>query len=253
MIYSVEIKDPNKTIIYWLGKVPVLAKPKEFIFKPGVNILWGMNGSGKSTLLKLMARLFHCEQSGNPVVTMSSIGELTSQARPMGVPKEIDYDSVVVKHDGQGVRHYDPLRTTGLICGGFDYDFSDEGLQNCMAKESSGQSNARRFTPFAMSIKTNVVPKVQYKAKLEKGGFIDNFLKANSPLGMPTILLDEPDKGYDLKTQHILWDFIKRNSTTHQFIIAAHSFFALKIKDANYIDLDNSLPEMNDIFNTLSK
>lgn len=64
MIHKLTIKDPTKTPMPWLGKVNALKALREFAFKPGLNVLWGL------------ARLLHCEQGGRPLVTQESLSDL---------------------------------------------------------------------------------------------------------------------------------------------------------------------------------
>ena len=116
MIRSINIIKPTATPVKWVGDVAALKEPREFKFTPGLNILWGKNGSGKTTVLKLLARLFHCEQSGTSVVREESMREL------FGIGMRSDdkavFDGVTVDHDGQAVRHFDPAHAVGLMAGG---------------------------------------------------------------------------------------------------------------------------------------
>lgn len=51
MITSVKIKDNTKTTFEYVSDIEAFENGREFIFKPGVNVIIGKNGSGKSTLL----------------------------------------------------------------------------------------------------------------------------------------------------------------------------------------------------------
>lgn len=151
MIEKLEVTDPSNTFISWWEKVPALAKPRTFEFKPGLNILWGKNGSGKSTIIKLLARMFHCEASGSPVITENSIQELVDPFRyaRQGDKKTLSKvkDAIKINHDGQPVRCFDPSVAAGLIGGmaAFDWDFGMEGIQNTLFRGSSGQTTMFRF------------------------------------------------------------------------------------------------------------
>jgi ABC-type Mn2+/Zn2+ transport system ATPase subunit len=240
------IRDASKTPVKWLAGVDTFKQPRSFEFKPGLNILWGRNGSGKTSLIKILTRLFHCEQSNQPVVTEESLRKLTDDDFRQE-PNDIRM-GLQIEHDGQGVRHFDPGHAVGLIGGmaGFDWDFGASGLSNAMFRGSAGQTTLFRFNQLAEEIVARSVPKVSWKVPHERAGkgtwgqrvtLAAHFLESNAPKGQPTLLLDEPERSYDLNTQIGIWRFLRAYSDQVQFIVASHSLFALKIPEANYIEL----------------
>lgn len=245
MIYKLSIKNPAKTPVRWLEKIDELKQPRVFEFKPGLNILWGPNGAGKTSLIKVLARLFHCEQGNHPLVTEESLRELVGD----GTLEASDIQkSLQVIHDGQSVRHFDPGIAVGLMGGmaAFDWDFGSEGLSNAMFKGSAGQTTMFRFDRIAEEIIAAEVPEVAWKfprGRADKDtwgrcvALAAHFLQSNAPKGQPTILLDEPERSYDLPTQISIWRFLRAYADKVQFIIASHSLFALKIPEAHYIKL----------------
>lgn len=248
MIYKLTIKDPAKTPVQWLARVDALKQPRMFEFKPGLNILCGRNGSGKTSLTKVLARMFHCEQSNHPVVTENSLRQLVDD----GILGVTDIQrGLKIDHDGQGVRHFDPGGAVGLVGGlaAFDWDFGAEGLSNVMFKGSAGQTTMFRFERLAQEIVASEVPEVSWKFSRARSGpaikdtwgqrvaLATRLLEGNAPRGQPTILLDEPERSYDMKTQIGIWRFLRAYSDQVQFIVASHSLFALKIPDAHYIEL----------------
>lgn len=243
MIYQLEIKDPTKTPIAWLPKVDAFKEPRTFDFKPGLNILWGRNGSGKTTLTKLLATIFHCEQGNTPIVTEQSLRTLIGDRLDA-----VDVEAgVAIKHDGQGVRHFDPSHAPGLMYGmaAFDWDFGDSGIANAMFKGSAGQTTMFRFDQILNQIVQGTVPEVEWKVDKKRlndiwrarAAIAERFLTKTDKQGQPTVLLDEPERSYDFNTQVGIWRFIRAYSADVQFIVASHSLFALKIPDANYIEL----------------
>ena len=243
MIYKLDILDAAKTPVPWLSSVEAFKKPCAFEFKPGLNVLWGRNGSGKTSLTKVLARLFHCEQGNQPIVTQESLSELVG-----GRLDDVDIKKGVrVEHDGQGVRHFDPGHAVGLMGGGaaFDWEFGTEGIVNTMFKGSAGQTTMFRFDRLVNEIVAGENPEVAWKfprehnnsvwaARVKVAAF---FLKGAGEKGQPTILLDEPERSYDLNAQVGVWRFVRAYSDQIQFIVASHSLFALKIPDAHYIEL----------------
>jgi predicted ATPase len=244
VIYKLDILDPTKTPVKWLSSVEAFKAPRSFEFKPGLNILWGRNGAGKTTLTKVLARLFHCEQGNQPIVTKESLSELVGDR----IMDDVDIkQGVRVEHDGQGVRHFDPGHAVGLMGGGaaFDWAFGTEGIANTMFKGSAGQTTMFRFDRLMNEIVAGNVPEVEWKFPRTHNNSVwaarvklaDFFLKGCAEKGSPTVLLDEPERSYDLNTQVGVWRFLRAFSDQVQFIVASHSLFALKIPEAHYIEL----------------
>lgn len=63
MIYKVKIKNNTKTPFEYVSDIEAFENGREFIFKPGVNVIIGKNGSGKSTLLNIISMYMLCEKS----------------------------------------------------------------------------------------------------------------------------------------------------------------------------------------------
>lgn len=250
MIHSVDITDPSNTHIEHLAKVPALAQPRRFDFKPGLNVLWGRNGSGKSTLLRTLAVLFHCEQSGQPVVTGVSMRALFGRWPWKDRGWKRLEESVRVDHDGQPVRHFDPSNAPGLVGGlaGFDWDFGKEGIQNAMFRGSAGETTSFRFERLLNEIVAGKVPTLGRKASgrhlppgddgLLKFEIADRILAGNAAERGPlTVLLDEPERSFDLPMQVSVWRFLRAYASRYQFIVASHSLYALNIPEAHYVEL----------------
>jgi predicted ATPase len=244
VIYKLDILDSTKTPVKWLSSVEAFKKPRAFEFKPGLNVLWGRNGSGKTSLTKVLARLFHCEQGNQPIVTQESLSELVGGR----VMDDIDLKAgLKITHDGQGVRHFDPGHAVGLMGGGaaFDWAFGMEGIANTLFKGSAGQTTMFRFDRLINEIVAGEIPEVEWKFSrerlsgvwAERAKLASYFLKGNAAKGPPTILLDEPERSYDLNAQVGVWRFLRAYSDQIQFVVASHSLFALKIPDAHYIEL----------------
>ncbi len=238
MIYSLDIKDPTKTPLHWLGKVPALMAPRRFVFKPGLNILWGRNGSGKTTLTKLLATLLHCEQGNFPRVTHTSLQNLVANHEPKHIRAALR-----LGHDGQGVRHFDAGHTVGVIGGqaGFDWDFGSQGVSNLMFRGSAGEVMIRKVSRVFDTVVQGQVPKVEWMVErtLWKHGLelAEHFLQGKAKKGPPTIILDEPERSNDLNIQVGVWRFLRAFAPTVQFIVASHCLFALRIPEANYLEL----------------
>jgi len=56
MVTSVKINDNTNSAVRYICEVPAFSNGKEWVFKPGINIIVGENGSGKTTLLEIIRR-----------------------------------------------------------------------------------------------------------------------------------------------------------------------------------------------------
>lgn len=226
MIRSFKLVDPTKPIVTpWIKNVPVLQERVEF--KPGLNVLWGRNGSGKSTLLEALAKIFHCFQSGEQVVTQTSTY--------FDVERNGDLSSMTIDHDGSPVLFFDPSRKVGLVHGTFDDDFFTEGVASTMFRGSTGETTLRNLGPLLNFVLVKQ-PAIHKKHPLSNKDW-ETFLKGTGEKETPTILCDEPDRGFDAPSQLRLWRLLRAAGRKFQVIVATHSLFALDLPDANYIEM----------------
>lgn len=240
MIRTLHIKDVEDTPVGWWPSVEALKGLAKIDFKPGLNILWGPNGSGKSTILKALARLTCSEQGGVTTVTHNAVRELERRSLRDGLRTGMELD-----HDGQAVRSFNPEHKVGILGGGFDDDFFDMGVFNTMTKGSSGQLVLMQLDNMFVEMLAGVVPESRVKVTSypERDGSEDSnakvmrLIQGAGDKGQPTALLDEPDRSLDLTNQFAVWRTMRALSGEVQFIVATHSPFALRIPDANYIDI----------------
>lgn len=236
MIGRLVIHAPDRAILPWWSKVPWLHGKSEIAFTPGINVLFGPNGSGKSAVLRTIARLTFCEQGGFSALTETSIRAYVR------IDKEALPDGIGIETDGQPVRYADPSQRVGVVGGGFDNDFFDEGFHEAIARESAGQAVIRRLTRVI-----GPPPPSQIRDVVGKG-VNDIWLKAKErallnlepriPKGPATVLLDEPDRSMDLPLQEMFYREVLPRSLKRniQVILATHNPFALLLPEANWIE-----------------
>ncbi len=258
MFSHIDLKKLGDSTLFGYAKdVPFFQGKKKIAFKPGLNVLWGKNGSGKSTILKILGESMCATQGGTSAITENAIHTGIDMLSGLRIGRtgtrgdQKDRFGLTVAHDGQGVLFCDPRQTVGLIGGGFDDDFFQEGLTETMAgrRQSHGQAAMRRSTlplsilqgmaPFPTAIRRTISAKhvnEQWKRALE---LIEKRLVASIPLGQPTMLLDEPEANFSLDWQARLWTLLANPEMAkkYQIIVASHSAFSLGIAHANYIDL----------------
>ena len=259
MIRALLVTDPMRACTPWWHKVEEFEGRDRFEFKPGLNILWGPNGSGKSTILRAMARALHCEQGGTQVVTDTSKREMQAgggKAMKNGIRFEGYSDGVLPEHDGSPVVFFDPSDAVGLFGGAFDDDFMDLGIMNAMNDVSAGQTTMMRSNDaMAPIFKGEMPPEVKWRVQKAEPqrpdpgwgrerwdvlrGIEETLEGTLHPTGIPTILLDEPDRSLDIPLQARFWLGLARAGTHGhvQIIAASHSVFALGLSGVNYIEL----------------
>ena len=265
MIRKLLVTDPGRACVPWWHKVDSLKGRETFEFEPGLNILWGPNGSGKSTVIKAIARALHCEQGGVQVVTQHSHYEMFcggTYAMKNGVRFEGYSDGVLPSHDGSPVAYFDPSVAVGIIWGSLDNDFFDLGLMNTIHNVSAGQTTMMRGEHTMRPIfRGTPPPAVEWRVPMPEADPPENdwgrerwehqrAIQATlngtlKPTGIPTILLDEPDRSLDVPIQHKFWTNVG-HAGLHghvQIIAASHSVFALEIPGAHYIEFENGYLE----------
>ena len=106
MVTKVVIKDNKKSPIHYIEDLDNFVNGKEYVFKPGVNIIVGENGSGKTTLMKLieaylMVGYGRCERGiyNNNVSRVMQYGDKV----PDGVDVYADYkkNTFRLSHSGE--------------------------------------------------------------------------------------------------------------------------------------------------------
>lgn len=231
MIRSIIVTDKTKCVVPWWDKATGTKDITKLDFKPGLNCLYGRNGSGKSTLLAAIAKMLCCHQGGWQKVTGEALREL--------FPYKERRDGVLPDHDGSPILYFDPGATVGLFGGSFDYDFMDEGLMNCMFKGSSGQTTGNRMRPVLDAILKNKWPEREYRVSMqsEESAWLETFLAGTGEKERPTLLLDEPSRSLDLRSELGLWRLIdKAVAQGVQVIVATHAVFPLNRTDVNFIE-----------------
>ena len=82
------------------------------------------------------------------------------------------------------------------------------------------------------------------------GKLLSDYVKPLPRNGKPTLLMDEPDKSLDYKSQNVFWDkIVDILSQKWQMIIVTHSVFALARTKDNIIDQDDYFSISNKLIN----
>lgn len=229
MITGITITDPTNTCVKWWPEVEWLKGVTELAFKPGVNVIIGPNGSGKSTVLTALARLLMCEQGGVQKITYDAMSE-AGDGKKTGL---------TIQHDGSPVVYCDPNKTVGLIGGGFDYDFLDEGVHNTMFKGSAGQTTVSRLNhALHLLVGREPFPAVTRKGVPKDVQWVQDLIGTPPEKPIPTIILDEPTRCLEMKLDAGFWGNLVKHSEKNgvQILVAAHSPFCVDLPGVHYIE-----------------
>jgi ABC-type molybdenum transport system ATPase subunit/photorepair protein PhrA len=242
-------------------------KPKTFEFSPNLNVITGRNGSGKSVLLKLLkyktGNLNHDEISPSMIHPLSiskgfgtdeyysiddKINEKLSGTLNFGYPKvNIDWDGEIVNYIVPSFFSSNNLWTNFDKITPKYYDDLYDGLEIILKKInnlSAGEDLINTIVrlknlpkDYHKPLTDNEVNDVWVKASNVFQQWVDN-VKINKGNTKPTILIDELDKHLDLDNQMYYFEFMRELSKEWQIILVSHSYFAFKLKNVNYINLN---------------
>lgn len=239
MIRSLVVVDPARACIEWWPKVAAFVGTERFDFGPGLNVVWGPNASGKTTLLRAMARMLCCEQGGEQKVTFEAwrrVSERLSHAPKLR-------DGLRLEHDGSPVAFFDPSDVPGLVDGAFDWDFGSMGVANAMAKGSAGQLVVHRGRALWSRLAGKEPwPEPEWKQVprgTERGRLVETLLAPTVGVEpqRATALLDEPSRSLDVRVEDAMWTALEVHSERTQIVVATHSWRALFLPGASYVDV----------------
>lgn len=259
MIRALTVTNPKRTVIPWWGDVAFLKRKKRIEFPPGITLLFGPNGSGKSTIIATLAKTMCAWQGGVSKLTEASMREffrLDIDVAPGRDSAKI-LDGAVPEHDGRGVLYLDPTKAPGMGAHhGIDDDFGFAQIQDHFnTRASAGQITVSRMNDvFAALQDPSSIPKPDLDfVKHRRGTLSDMWLPVMERLaevargdggkrkaGIPTLLLDEPDRSLSIPWAANMWFNIaeRHDPKTVQIIAATHCPFALDLPNVNYIETE---------------
>lgn len=236
-------------------------KGKTFVFKPGLNILFGNNGCGKSTILRALAGRLGCYKGG-----------FTSILEPLNLHRESKtiQDRMTfcnfrdlelgceIKTDGSRGFYYRGNEVTGETAGHFFFNKSDspDGLTDVTAQIQIMRSKPSHGMLQQIKIKQvlDLLGKIPAPESLLKKQFHEScqaqadFWKSELAriVGQEriTVLLDEPDAHLEIPLQYLLLQRLIPNlSEMFQVILATHNPLVLQFKKTHFPDLNSSYLE----------
>lgn len=242
MVEKVLIKDNEKSPISYISKLKNFKNGKEYIFKPGVNIIVGENGSGKTTLLNLIKKYLLVDQEE------CSCGMFNSNLHSL-----IGFDNCFL--DGVDV-YADYCKNTFRLCHTQEQtnddilkDFRNFSEFYDKAHSSTGENvllSLNSLFSYIFGSKVNLYfDYFQDKIKNFNSEYIryinNHSINKDKVNDEWTLLLDEPDRNLSLKNIEYLKNILSFHKEKTQIITTIHNPLLIYIlssnKEINFIEM----------------
>jgi energy-coupling factor transporter ATP-binding protein EcfA2 len=240
-------------------------KDRRYEFTDGLNVLFGPNGCGKSTIIKTLKSYCGIQKGGwtavsDPLVIGSYYVGKMHEAKdfphayytysPGKSMADVGWDGCPVFFNDGDIKVSETFFFQNVGQSDDGITSEAEQLETLALKPSSGQYRIQKInkmvnmlqspppyssieeTPFRCQYPDVAMREVAYWRSLGR--------RSNKY----TILLDEPERSLSLpKQEKLLTELIPELMKTYQVVIATHSIFALTMKDANIIDMQEGYVE----------
>lgn len=245
MIRSISFK-PD----FYASKLECIGDRKfEFPQCPSLTFLYGPNGCGKSTIIKGLARGSSILEKGGwsspPEPLQYGIGEDKSDPlKVLGKNADVDWDgtpSIFMDSSASD-------NTGGTL--ELEDGIGDSFMSGVMKATGGGSSGEWRLNRLVELVK--MLNKKQYQdltvpiwqdmnsSWSGAGTSFSAYVKKLKNTGIPTVLLDEPDRSLSMVRSHeLVSGLLPKMAKDLQVIVATHSFFCLFVDNANVIDLQD--------------
>ena len=261
MVYKVVIKDNKKSPIRYLPDLNNFQNGKEFIFKPGVNLIVGENGCGKTTLMKLIQRYLligqqQCEEKN--VAKLFEDYRLKDGKMADGVDVYADYTTNIFRmahpeeykgKSGIGLQSFENFGTLGVMM----HSSTGEGVTTAINNLWNLMFSGKASLSF---------PKLSDWYKEKYATYIDyvkeHRIKPTEEEKEITILMDEPDRNLDIENIDQIKGILSFHKPQTQIIAVVHNPLLIynlsKKKSINIIEMtEGYVHKVKSIIRTLIK
>ena len=270
MITKVLISDKNNLPFEYASSLEAFADGKEYVFKPGVNVVVGNNGSGKSTLLGVLAMYMMCYgRSKSSIPKVPFIGYLLPEVFGPGGNKIRDGLKICSDYAGI-VYNYVPYTD---IMNDKASKFSENAAMviggNTM---SSGERQinflnimfSRAFENIDVQFPISKLKDICQESEIytEKVKMLLRYYKENQDKSIRqedfefTFLIDEPDKNLDIHNIDSITNMFSYHKENTQIIAAIHNPVVLyklkKTGNVNFVEMtEGYMDAIDEIFKNI--
>lgn len=270
MITKVSISDKNNLPFKYASSINAFADGKEYVFKPGVNVIVGNNGSGKSTLLRMLAMYMMCdERFKSSIPKIPFVGYLLPEV--FGFSREKICDGIKISSDYAGiVYNYIPLADVLK-------DTSSRQVENVAMKfegntMSSGEQQlynlnmmfSRAFESTDIYFPLSKLKDIGQESEVYKDRVdaLMKYYKENRDKSIRqenfefTFLIDEPDKNLDIHNIDSITNMFSYHKENTQIIAAIHNPVVLyklkKTGNVNFVEMtEGYMDAIDEIFKNI--
>ena len=240
MVYKVGIQDNQKTPIRYLPDLDNFQNGKEFLFKPGVNIIVGENGCGKTTLMNLIKTYL--------LVDYTECGKGMFRCGINSLYKDFLDKGVLL--DGADV-YADYQRNTFRLSHAGEKEkghalntFQDFGTMFTQEHSSTGEGVLIAVNSlFSCMFGGKAALTYDYKQFKESDPLYWEYVKNHHQEGSDewTILMDEPDRNLDIENIDQIKGILSFHKEYTQIIAVVHNPLLIcnlsKNKEVNMIEM----------------
>ena len=239
MVYKVVIKDNKRSPLRYLPDLDNFQNGKEFIFKPGVNIIVGENGCGKTTLMNLIKKYLTVDymdcDKGEYRCNINSLYEGLGQMSLLdGIDVYADYQKNTFRLSHAGEKEQKQAVKT----------FEDFGTMFTQKHSSTGESVLVAVNSlFNYMFKKGAKLIFDYSQFKESDPLYWEYVKQHSQENSDewTILMDEPDRNLDIENINQIKGILSFHKEQTQIIAVVHNPLLIcslsKKKDINIIEM----------------
>ena len=241
MVYKVVIRNNKKSPIHYLPNLDGFQNGKEYIFKPGVNIIVGENGCGKTTLMNLIRKYLivdymYCDKGAYRCNINCLYKNALTDDRELldGVDVYADYQRNTFRLSHAGEKETQQAVET----------FEDFGIMFTQKTSSTGESvlvAVNSLFNHMFSKKAQLT--YDYSQFKESDPLYWEYVKSHHQEGSDewTILMDEPDRNLDIENINQIKGILSFHKPHTQMIAVVHNPLLIcslsKKKSINIIEM----------------